>query len=365
MTRIVSLLIALLISSNTYAQVRIKDVADFQGVRGNDLIGYGLVVGLDGTGDSDRAAPFTGRSLQSIIEKLGAGASDAVAKPDNVAAVVATAVLPPFARNGTRIDVSVSTIGDSTSLQGGQLLLTPLTGADGQVYAVAQGAVVAGGLKAEGDAAAVVSGVPTAGVVPSGARVEREISTPLAEAGVLTLSLREPDFSTASAISEAINQTYAMEIARPESLSAIRLSIPSDARANIVKFISRVEQIAIAKDTEARVVLDQKTGTIVFGQNVRILPVAVSHGAISVRIREQPLVSQPSPFFSQGETTIVPRTDVELGEQRSNLVSLPTNSNLDDLVQALNQLDVSPNDLISIVTAIDAAGALPARVIVR
>ena len=360
--------IVLLLSSVCAASansVRIKDLVEFDGVRNNDLVGYGLVVGLNGSGDGIRNAPFTEEIMANILERLGVNMAGEQFRPRNVAAVFVTASLPPFARAGGRIDVTVSAIGDATSLLGGTLIMTPLTAADGQIYAVAQGTIIAGGAAAEGDAAAVVQGVPTAGSIPSGANVEREIDFQLSSLGTLRLALREPDFTTAGRIEEAINDDFGRGVAVMLDSGTVQLDIRATRMASTAHALGRIENIVVAPAGKARVVVDQRSGTIVMGEDVRIARVAVSQGNLTLRIQEAPLVVQPNPF-SPGETVVVPRTDVAIEEEPGiGLAEIPSGTSLSEVVAGLNALGVSPRDMIDILKSIKAAGALHAEFLVR
>jgi flagellar P-ring protein precursor FlgI len=347
------------------ASVRIKDIVNVQGVRGNDLVGYGLVVGLNGTGDSLRSIPFTEDSLINLLERLGVNIEGEDVKAKNVAAVIVTATLPAFARSGSEIDVTVSTIGDAKNLLGGTLVLTPLLAADGSVYAVAQGTVIAGGFEASGSAESVTQGVPTSGVVPSGARIEREVEFALDELRTVRLALRNPDFTTARRIEGAINREVGLEVARTLDSGTIDVAVPGVFSDRVAAFVSAIENLSVIPDQPARVVVDQRSGTIVVGADVRISEVAVSQGNLTVRVSETPQVSQPNPF-GEGRTVVVPRTDVEVDTQANNRVAvLSEGATLAELVQGLNALGVGPRDLIDVLSAIKAAGALHAEFVVR
>lgn len=345
--------------------VRIKDLVEFDGVRGNDLVGYGLVVGLNGTGDGIRNAPFTEEIMTNLLERLGVNVSGEQFRPDNVAAVLVTATLPPFARAGSRIDVTVSAIGDADSLLGGTLVMTPLNAADGQIYAVAQGAVLAGGISAEGDAASVVQGVPTAGSIPSGARIEREIDFDFGALQRIRLALRDPDFTTALRIETAINADIGREVARMSDAGTVEVDVGATGAASAAHAMSRIENISVDPEQRARVIVDQRSGTIVMGEDVRISRVAVSQGNLTLRIEEAPLVVQPNPF-AEGETIVIPRTEVGIEEDgRSGLADIPAGTSLSDVIAGLNALGVSPRDMIDILKTIKAAGALHAEFIVQ
>jgi flagellar P-ring protein precursor FlgI len=346
------------------AEPRIKDLVEIEGVRGNDLVGYGLVVGLDGSGDAIRNSPFTEEALANLLERLGVNVNGEAFRPKNVAAVIVTATLPAFARAGSRIDVTVSAIGDAKSLLGGTLVMTPLSAADGEIYAVAQGPVIAGGVGAEGEAASVRLGVPTAGSIPGGARVEREIDFDFAALPRLRLALREPDFTTAARIEAAINHALGRPVAQMGDAGTVTLDLAAAAEPP-ARLISRIENIAIAPASRARVVVDQRSGTIVLGSDVTISRVAVAQGNLAIRVTESPIASQPNPF-GDGETLRLPRTAIDIdeaGERRMALVE--GNVTLADLVDGLNALGVGPRDMIDILKAIKAAGALHAELIVQ
>lgn len=346
-------------------QVRIKDLVEFDGVRGNDLVGYGLVVGLNGSGDGLRNAPFTEDIMSSILERLGVNVTGEQFRPRNVAAVLVTATLPPFARAGARIDVNVSAIGDASSLLGGTLVMTPLNGADGQIYAVAQGAVIAGGTSAEGDAASVVQGVPTAGSVPSGARVEQEVDFELDSLVTVRLGLRSPDLTTAARIEQIINREFSRAVARMRDPGTVMLDIAAMGMSSPAHALARIENLTVVPQARARVVVDHRSGTIVMGEDVRISRVAVAQGSLTLRIEESPLVSQPNPF-ADGETVVVPRTRVDVEEQeRAGLAEIDGGTSLSQVVAGLNALGVSPREMIDILKSVSAAGALHAEFVVR
>lgn len=350
------------------ATSRIKDIADFEGVRENQLVGYGLVVGLDGTGDDmKKKAPFTRESLIGMLERLGVkiNRDNADLETKNLAAVMVTASLPAFARQGSEIDVTVSSLGDATSLQGGTLLATPLIGADGEVYSVAQGNITIGGFKAAGAAETVVRGVPTSGRIVRGGIVEREIPFELNQLTTMKLSLRNPDFTTAQRVSDAINAAIGAGTATTLDSSTVQLNsgqFPGGPAA----LITNIEQLPVEPDQQARVVIDENTGVIVMGENVRISKVAIAQGNLTIRVTETPQVSQPSPFSSTGVTVVVPRTDIEVQEDKTRkLAVLPTSLTLEQLVTGINSLGVGPRDLISILQSIKAAGALQADIVTQ
>ncbi|MEM9710076.1 MAG: flagellar basal body P-ring protein FlgI [Pseudomonadota bacterium] len=365
MRRLLAILFLLLVPAAVGAEVRIKDLVEFDGVRGNDLVGYGLVVGLNGTGDGLRNAPFTEEIMANILERLGVNVTGEQFRPRNVAAVFVTATLPPFARAGSRIDVSVSAIGDASSLLGGTLIMTPLNAADGLIYAVAQGAVVAGGASAEGDGARVVEGVPTAGGIPGGARIEREIDFDFSELSTIRLALRSPDFTTAIRIEEAINRSTGQDAARMLDAGTIVFDVRSAGSKSPAHAIQFIENIPVAPELRARVVVDQRSGTIVLSRDVQISRVAVAQGNLTLSIEEEPLVIQPNPFAA-GETIVVPRTRASIADQPGiGLAEVAGAATLSEVVEGLNALGVAPRDMIDILTAIKAAGALHAEFVLK
>lgn len=345
--------------------VRLKDIVEFDGVRTNDLVGYGLVVGLDGTGDGLRNSPFTEEIMTNILERLGVNVTGEQFRPRNVAAVLVTATLPPFARAGSPIDVTVSAIGDASSLRGGTLIMTPMNAADGEIYAVAQGSVISSGITAEGEGARVTQGVPTAGVIPAGARVEREVAFDFAELETLRLALRTPDFTTANRIESALNEAFPGTVALMLDAGTVELNIASTGAQSPAHAVSRIENIEIEPERRARVVVDQRSGTIVMGEDVRISRVAVSQGGLTIRITEEPLAVQPNPF-SPGETIVVPRTQADIeAEPGIGLAEISDGASLSEVIEGLNALGVTPNDMIDILKSIRAAGALHAEFVVR
>jgi flagellar P-ring protein precursor FlgI len=346
-----------------HASSRLKDLVDFEGVRDNMLVGYGLVVGLNGTGDTLTNAPFTERSLIGMLERLGINTSGDfnTIKTKNVAAVMVTATLPPFAAQGSRIDVAVGTMGDSKSLQGGTLLVTPLQGADGEVYAVAQGSVSSGITAAGSSGGSVTKGVPTSGRISDGAIVEREVTFRLGDLGNLRLSLRNPDFTTAKRVADAINKHMKANIAEAQDSSVIRMQVPGDRRNDVVGLMTEIEQLTVVPDAVARIVIDEGSGVIVMGENVHINTVAVAQGNLTIKITETPQVSQPGPLSQGGTTVVVPRTDISIDEGKdSKLAMLRGGVSLQELVQSLNALGIGPRDMISILQSIKASGALQA-----
>ncbi|MGZ9812534.1 flagellar basal body P-ring protein FlgI [Pseudoroseicyclus sp. H15] len=353
------------ITSAEAAPVRLKDLVEFDGVRANDLLGYGLVVGLNGTGDGLRNAPFTEEIMSNILERLGVNVTGEQFRPRNVAAVLVTAELPPFARAGSPIDVTVSAIGDASSLLGGTLVMTPLNAADGQIYAVAQGTIIAGGITAEGDAARITQGVPTAGVIPAGATVEREVAFDFGALSSLRLALRTPDFTTAARIEAAVNGSFGRPVALMLDAGTVEIDIGSTGAPSPAHAMGRIENILVEPEIRARVVVDQRSGTIVMGEDVRISRVAVSQGNLTLRIEEAPLVIQPNPF-SPGETIVVPRTNAGIqNDPGTGLAEVDGGTSLSEVVAGLNALGVAPNDMIDILKSIRAAGALHAEFIVR
>ena len=343
------------------AASRLKDIVTVEGVRDNMLVGYGLVVGLNGTGDSLTNSPFTEKSLIGMLERLGINTRGAAMKTKNVAAVMVTATLPAFASQGTRVDVTVSTLGDAKSLLGGTLLVTPLLGADGEVYAVAQGSVATGGFSAQGAAGSVTKGVPTSGRIANGAIVEREVTFRMTDLGSVRLSLRNPDFTTSRRVADAINKYMKGTVAEAVDSSTVRMLVPDDRRNNLVALMTEIEQLTVVPDQVARVIIDEQSGVIVMGENVRINTVAIAQGNLTIRVNETPQVSQPSPLSEGGQTVVVPRTDIDVSEgEGKKLGLLKTGVSLQDLVQSLNALGISPRDMITILQSIKAAGALQA-----
>ncbi len=380
-------------SAPVHAASRVKDIVNFEGIRDNMLVGYGLVVGLNGTGDSLNKSIFTRESLIGMLERLGVNARDAALRTNNVAAVMVTASLPGFSRQGTRIDVTVSTLGDAKSLLGGTLLVTPMLGADGEVYAVAQGSVQTG-FVAKGAAASVTKGVPTAGRVSNGAIVEREIAFEMASMQSVNIMLRNPDLTTARRIAQVINTFLHTPAARPLDPSTVVLAVPSGTPGGVIGLITDIEQLRVEPDEVARVVIDEQNGVIVMGENVRISTVAIAQGNLTVKVTETPQVSQPNPFSPTGlaapapvidpnsglplgngadgtqfapgggaQTVVVPRTSITVDEQSDRrLAVLPEGVSLQQLVNSLNALGVGPRDMISILQAIKASGALQAEI---
>ncbi len=340
---------------------RIKDIVDVEGVRDNLLVGYGLVVGLSGTGDDLGSSPFTEETLVSMLERLGVNVRGLDLGAQNIAAVMVTATLPPFSRQGSRIDVNVASLGDSESLLGGTLLVTPLLAADGEVYAVAQGTLAVGGFAVSGDAASVSLGIATSGRIPEGAIIEREIPFSFNAQEGIKLSLRNPDFTTARRVQDAISRFVGAPVARAQDPGTVSVIPP--AGAELIDLVTDIEQLQVVPDQIARVVIDEQTGTIVLGENVRVSTVAIAQGNLTIRINETPQVSQPGAFAETGETVVVPRTDILVDEGAENRFGILQQSvSLQDLVEGLNALGVGPRDLISILQAIKASGALQAEI---
>lgn len=338
---------------------RIKDIAAFDGVRENQLVGYGLVVGLNGSGDTDQTK-FPVQSLVSTLERMGVTINRNEITVKNIAAVMVTAQLPPFAKQGNRLDVLVSSAGDAKSLAGGTLMMAPLKGADGQVYAVAQGAILTNSFSYGGQAASAVKNHPTAGTLPGGALIERELPNALAGKSNLKLNLHQSDFTTASRVASAINERFQSEVATLADPGSVQIAVPEAFRSRIVEFVAQLERLEVNPDNTARVVMNERTGTIVMGENVRISTVAVSHGNLTVVVKESPKVSQPRALAS-GSTVVVPRTELKVAEEKVNLSLLREGANLGEVVRGLNTLGVTPRDLLGIMQAIKAAGALNAE----
>jgi flagellar P-ring protein precursor FlgI len=341
--------------------VRIKDIADIKGVRSNQLVGYGLVVGLNGTGDSDNAI-FTLQSMASMLEKMGVTVKPGDIQVDNVAAVMVTADLPAFARTGSRIDVLVSSIGDAENLQGGNLLFTPLKAADGQVYAVAQGPVSTGGfVVGSTSGTGVQKNFPTVGRVVNGALIEKEISTDFNQKKLLTLTLQQPDFTTASRVAQAINIAFYEQIARTLDAGTIEIKVPQKYWGNTVSMVTMIERLGVTPDAVSKVVINERTGTVIMGENVRISTIAIAHGNLSIEVKEDQNVSQPLPFSRTGRTVVTPDSEVSVQEGNNPIFLVESGVSIGEVVKALNALGVSPRDLIAIFQALKAAGALQAE----
>lgn len=347
------------------ANERVKDLASVAGVRNNQLVGYGLVVGLDGTGDQTTQAPFTVQSLKNMLGQLGVTVPPNV-NPQlrNVAAVMIHADLPPFAKPGQTIDITVSSIGNATSLRGGSLLMTPLKGADGQTYAIAQGNLVVGGFGAEGrDGSRITVNVPSVGRIPNGATVEREVPTAFAQGDSVMLNLHQPDFTTANRLSDVINDTMGPGTARPVDGSTVRVSAPVDPGQRVA-FVSMLENLTVQPGAPAaKVIVNSRTGTVVIGSNVQVMPAAVTHGSLTVTISEAFDVSQPAPL-GRGQTVVTPRSEVEIAEEANPMFLFGPGVTLDEIVRAVNQVGAAPGDLVAILEALRQAGALRAQLIV-
>ncbi len=346
---------------SAHAQIKLRDLVSVEGVRSNQLVGYGLVVGLQATGDTLRNSQFTQQSMSAMLERMGVNVNGLQLQTRNTAAVVVTATLPAFARQGSPIDVTVSSLGDAKSLVGGTLMVTPLMGADGEVYAVAQGPIVVGGFIAVGQAQAIKQGVLTAGRISGGATVEREVTNSLDDRDSLRLALRSPDYTTASRIASAINARYGEASASATDLGTVDVRVPPAFSHRVTELLAQVEMIEVKPDEPARVVIDEKSGTIVVGAEVKLDPVAITHGNLTVRVTETPEVSQPGPF-SNGTTVVVPRTDIQVNShEERRLLMVPRSVTLRELVDGLNALGLGPRDLIQVLNALKASGALHAQ----
>jgi flagellar P-ring protein precursor FlgI len=355
---ITALVASVLLFSSLHA-ARIKDIGYIYGLRPNQLIGYGLVVGLENTGDRVTNTVFTVQSLTNMLEKMGIRVDPTLVRVNNVAAVAVTADLPPFARIGNKIDVTVSSLGDARSLQGGTLLFAPLRGADGEVYAVAQGPVLLGGYVATGQAAQVQKNSVTTGRIVNGATIERELNYQAINTDSVVISLRSPDFTTVKRVSDRVNDVFRGSASAKDG-ATVTIGIPQEFKANPVAFISAVENLDVEPGTFSKIVVNERTGTVVIGENVRIQTVAVSHGNISIQIKEQPTVSQPLPF-ARGRTVVTPETKMKVEEEKGKFFVVESGVTLRDLVTALNALGVSARDVITILQAVKAAGALHAE----
>lgn len=357
--------LSLLLAVPALGMSRIKDITDVQGIRDNQLVGYGLVMGLAGTGDSMQNSPFTEQSVRSMLLKMGVAVPEGSIRAKNIAAVVVTAKLPPFVSPGERIDVTVSSLGDASSLMGGTLVMTPLSAADGNAYAVAQGAISVSGLAASGQAESLSEGTPTGGRIPGGALIERELSADFNAVPSLSLKVRNPDFATAERIAEVINRfarkVYGMAIAEAKDYRTVSIIRPKKAPASLL--MARLGELPVLADTPARVVIDEKTGTIVIGNNVRVSPVAIAHGTITIRVTETPQIVQPEPF-SNGETAVQQSTAIT-AEQKGSKVAMLQGPSLERLVYGLNRLGLKPSGIIAILQAIKTAGALQAELVIQ
>ncbi len=356
---ICAVLLALLPASAQAA--RLKDIADIEGVRGNQLYGYGIIIGLNGTGDGK--IDFTNKSLSNMLEKMGVRVDPKDVKVKNVASVLITSTLPPFARPGSKLDVTLSSLGDAKSIQGGTLLMAPLRGADGNVYAVAQGSVSVGGFSVEGGGDSAQKNHPTVGLISNGGLVERAIPFDLFQAKRVRIVLREPDFTTVNNLVTQINNFVGRPLALAVDGASVDLPLPPDLMRDPVGLVSRLEHLEIPTDVGAKVVVNERTGTIIMGENVRVTKVALAHGNLNIAIRSETQVSQPEPF-SQGQTVGVENTDINVGEEARSLQLVGGQVTLGELVGALNSLGATPRDLISIFTALKKAGALQAELVI-
>lgn len=346
--------------TDTNYKVRVKDLADIEGVRSNQLIGYGLVVGLNRTGDRVQQNIYARQTLQNLLERMGISTEGAGLKPDNIATVLVTATLPPFVRQGSKIDVTVSSIGDARSLQGGTLIITPLKGIDGQVYAVAQGSVSIGGISAGDSGNSVEINHPTVGRVPNGANVERIVAAELAANNHLTLVLRNEDFSTAAMLNQVINQKFGTGTSKALDGRNVEVFLPAKYADNRVGFVAELENLRLAPEKTAKIIINERTGTIIMGREVRLAAVAISQGGVTVRIGTEYEISQPNILSKTGETQVVPKTTVEVKEKPPESVILPDGATVDEVVRGLRALGVSARDIISILQAIKSAGAMNA-----
>lgn len=364
MKRAASILAAMVLCAAATGQTRIKDIASVQGVRGNQLVGYGLVIGLDGSGDSNSTL-FTAQSVVNMLKRLGVSVPLGVIKVKNVAAVMVTADLPPFARNGARIDVNVGSMGDARSLQGGTLLQTPLQGADGEVYAVAQGQVSIGGFNVSAGGSQAQKNHVSAGRIPRGAIVEKEVATTITDGQSVDIALRDPDFTTASRIAEAINQKVPAARASATDPSTVHVEVPVANRANLVAFIASVEALPVTPDSNAKIIVNERTGTLVIGGDVRVAPCAIAHGAIQVRVENTPVVVPPAPFGKDSKAVVVPLKEVRVKETPGKVAAISEMTSVDQLQKALNALGVTPRDLIAILQAMRAGGYINADIEVQ
>ncbi len=362
LTRTFSVLLLALLTCGASQAERLKDITDVAGVRPNQLVGYGLVVGLSGTGDK---GGFTSQTFKNMLAQFGLTLPPGVSpQSKNIAAVAIHAELPPFAKPGQLLDVTVSSIGDSASLRGGSLLMAPLKGADGQIYAVAQGNLVVGGLGAEGaDGSRISINIPSVGRVPSGATVERAVPSPFARGDHLVLNLHHPDFTTARRVSERINALLGPDVATSVDATSIRVRAPRDASQRVT-YLSVLENLEVEPASEtAKVIINSRTGTIIIGENVRVSPVAITHGGLTVSILEVPEVNQPN-ALSQGQTVVIPRTGIEVDENSGHMFSFQPGASLNEIVEAVNQVGAAPGDLMAILEALKQSGALRAELVV-
>lgn len=345
---------------NDKLTVRIKDIAEIEGVRGNQLLGYGLVIGLNRTGDKVQQNLYARQTLQNLLQRMGISTAVDVMRPENIATVLVTATLPPFARQGSKIDVLVSSIGDARSLQGGTLIISPLKGVDGQVYAIAQGPISIGGISAGDQGNSVDINHPTVGRVPNGAFVERTVATDLGANGSLNLVLRQDDFTTASRLSRAVNESFGNGTARALDGRNITVQIPHKYMDDNVGFIAELETVRLQTDVVAKVIINERTGTIIMGSNVRLSSVAISQGGVTVRIGTEYDVSQPNILSKTGDTKVVPRVSVDVNERKPESLILPEGATVEEVVRGLRAVGATARDIISILQAIKGAGALAA-----
>jgi flagellar P-ring protein precursor FlgI len=362
-TQVLVFLLSLAAAPHAGAQTRIKDIVDVENVRENQLVGYGLVVGLAGTGDRIRNTPFTEESMQSMLERMGVNIRGTQMRTQNVAAVSITATMPPFARSGSRVDVQVAALGDATSLQGGTLIASSLRALDGEIYAVAQGNVAVSGFKGQGAAASVSRGVTTSARIAGGAIIEREVPYALASAHTLKLALKNPDFATANRIAAVINKNFA-GAAQMLDPATVEVRPPNGFQGNLLDLVTQAGEFEVKVDQPARVVINEASGTVVMNSEVRITPVAIAQGGLTISVTETPQVSQPAPF-SNGQTTVVPRTQVQVDDGNGAHLAMVNGASLQSLVSGLNTLGVSPRDLITILQAVKSAGALQAEIEVQ
>jgi flagellar P-ring protein precursor FlgI len=354
----------LLASLPAASQVRIKDIAGVQGARGNQLVGYGLVVGLDGSGDSNQAI-FTAQSVANSLLRFNINVPPSLVRVRNVAAVMVTAELPPFVKNGSQIDITVSSIGDARSLQGGTLLRTPLLGPDGEVYAVGQGSLSIGGFNFSAGGASAQKNHVSAGRIPKGARVEQEVPTSITDGRSIQITLKDADFTTASRIADAISERLPGVTATPLDAYAVQVSLPPEFRNNVVGFIAKVEGITVIPDVAARIVINERTGTLVIGGDVRISPCAIAHGSLQIKVENTPVIAIPPPFSANGQPVVLPQKDVIVKENRMKLAAVPATTTVDQLVRSLNALGLTPRDLIAILQMMRAGGHISADVVVE
>lgn len=342
---------------------RLKDIADVEGVRGNQLYGFGVVIGLNGTGDGNAVA-FTTKGLSNMLDRMGVRVNPEQIKVKNVASVIVTATLPPFVRPGSKIDITLSSLGDAKSLQGGTLVFTPLRGADGNVYAVGQGAVTVGGFSVEGGGDSAQKNHPTVGSIAGGAIIERSIPFDLFQSQRVRIVLREPDFTTMTRVVQEVNRTLGRPVATAVDSASVEIPLVAELGTDPISLVAKLEQIDVEQDVGARIVVNEKTGTIIMGENVRLSRVALAHGNLNIAIRSETQVSQPNAFAEQGQTAVVENADVTVGEEMSGLNVVGGAVTLGELVQALNALGASPRDFVSIFNALKRSGALHAELVI-